>query len=141
MLELDRSTLDQVIAKALLDAAAHPRWIVAIGRAAVELDTNPYIERQTDHPGLLIASPSGTVYSANGTCGCMAFTYGQPCWHRAAARLVRLHDERQAAEQCPNCCAAQPYAERCPAAQIDADQAKRRAEYEQAVREMEELYA
>jgi hypothetical protein len=139
MLTLDRSTLDQVIAKALLDAAAHPRWIVAIGRAAVELDTNPFIERG-DH-GLIIGSPSGTCYSANGICQCTAFTFGQPCWHRAAARLVRLHDERQAAEQCPNCCAGADYADRCPAALFGRRRFARRLAYEQAVREMEELYA
>lgn len=121
MLTLDRSTLDQVIAKALLDAAAHPRWIVAIGRAAVELDTNPYIERG-DH-GLIIGSPSGKCYAANGICQCTAFTYGQPCWHRAAARLVRLHDERQAK------------------AEIDADATARRAAYAEACRQMDELYA
>jgi hypothetical protein len=48
---------------------------------------------------------------------------GQPCWHRAAARLVRLHDERQAK------------------AEIDQDQTARRLAYEQAVKEMDELYA
>jgi hypothetical protein len=139
MLTLDRSTLDQVIAKALLDAAAHPRWIVAIGRAAVELDTNPYMERG-DH-GLIIGSESGKCYAANGICQCTAFEFKQPCWHRAAARLVRLHDEKLAAAQCPNCCAGAEYVDRCPAAQIDADQTARREAYEQAVREMEELYA
>ncbi len=97
MLTLDRSTLDQIIAKALKDAAAHPRWIVAIGRAALELDGNPWIERG-DH-GLIIGSPSGTCYAANGICQCTAFHYGQACWHRAAARLVRLYDEQLDGQQ------------------------------------------
>lgn len=91
MLNLNPSLLQQVADKALLDAAAHQRWIVAIGRALVELDTNPYLERQADH--LLIGSPSGATYAANGTCSCTAFEFKNPCWHRAAARLVRLHDE------------------------------------------------
>ena len=99
MLTLDRSTLDQIIATALKDAAAHPRWIVAIGRAALELDQNPWIERG-DH-GLIIGSPSGTCYAANGICQCTAFHYGQPCWHRAAARLVRRYHEAQADAQRP----------------------------------------
>jgi hypothetical protein len=28
-----------------------------------------------------------------------AFEFKKPCWHRAAARLVRLHDERLSAAQ------------------------------------------
>jgi hypothetical protein len=123
MLNLDVTTFSAVTEKAMQDAAAHPRWLTAISRAVVECLSNPYMERQTDHPGLLIASPSGSVYAANGQCGCTAFTYGQPCWHRAAARLVRLHDERQAKTE------------------VDADVTARRLAYEQAVREMEELYA
>jgi hypothetical protein len=94
MLNLDCTILSQVADKALLDAAAHPRWITAIGRALVELDANPWIARGELH-GLIIGSPSGNAYAANGTCTCLAYTHGQPCWHRAAARLVRLHDEAQ----------------------------------------------
>jgi hypothetical protein len=96
MLNLDSTTLQAVADKALVDAAAHPRWINAIGRALVELESNPWIERGELH-GVVIGSPSGNLYSANGTCQCQAFTHGHACWHRAAARLVRLHDERQAA--------------------------------------------
>jgi hypothetical protein len=136
MLTLDRSTLDLVIAKALLDAAAHPRWIVAIGRAAVELDSNPYIERG-DH-GLIIGSSSGKAYASNGICQCTAFEFKQPCWHRAASRLVRLHDERRA--EMENAADVRRRAAQAKA-EIDADQAKRRAEYELAVKEMEELYS
>jgi hypothetical protein len=91
MLNLNQETLNAVVEQACKDAAAHGRWLVAIGRAAYELEVNPYLERG-DH-GLLIASPSGSVYSGNGVCGCKAYEFGQPCWHRAAARLVRLHDE------------------------------------------------
>jgi hypothetical protein len=95
MLNLDCTILSQVVSKALIDAAAHPRWITAIGRALVELDQNPWIQRIEDDHGLLISSPSGSVYSSNGTCQCLAFDHGHTCWHRAAARLVRLHDEAQ----------------------------------------------
>lgn len=94
-LNLNSSTLQAVADKALIDAAAHPRWIVAIGRALVELESNPWLERG-DH-GLIIGSPSGAVYSSNGICQCRAFEFGHPCWHRAAARLTRLCDEREAA--------------------------------------------
>jgi hypothetical protein len=95
MLNLDPTTLAAVVEKATHDAANHPRWLVAIGRAILELDSNPYIERGDLH-GLIIGSPSGKLYSANGTCQCEAHSFGRPCWHRAAARLVRLHDERAA---------------------------------------------
>jgi SWIM zinc finger len=96
MLNLNQETLNAVVEQACINAAAYGRWLVAIGRAAYELEANPWIERN-DHGGLDIASPSGSVYAANGTCGCKAFEFGQPCWHRAAARIVRLHDEREAA--------------------------------------------
>jgi hypothetical protein len=91
-LNLNSSTLAAVVEKAAFDAAAHPRWLTAIGRAILELDSNPWIERGELH-GLVIGSPSGNVYSANGVCQCDAYKHGKPCWHRAAARLVRLHDE------------------------------------------------
>ena len=90
MLNLDPTTLNAVVEQACRDAAQHGRWLVAIGRAAYELEVNPWIERG-DH-GLLIGSASGNVYAANGVCQCRAFEFGQACWHRAAARLVRLHD-------------------------------------------------
>lgn len=92
MLNLNCTILQTVADKALMDAAAEPRWIHAIGRALVELDANPWIERGELH-GLVIGSPSGNCYAANGVCGCMAYAHRAPCWHRAAARLVRLHDE------------------------------------------------
>ncbi len=94
MLNLNQEVLNAVVEQACRDAAAHVKWLTAIGRAVVELASNPYLERQDGH--LLIASPSGALYAANGVCQCKAFEFGQPCWHRAAARLVRLHDEREA---------------------------------------------
>lgn len=97
MLNLNSSTLAAVVEQATHDAAHHPRWLTAIARALVELESNPWIERNPSGPGLLIGSPSGACYSANGTCSCPAFAFGRACWHRAAARLVRLHDAREAA--------------------------------------------
>jgi hypothetical protein len=96
MLNLNSTTLQQVAEKAAQDAAQHPRWLSAIGRALIELDNNPWLERN-NHGGLTIGSPSGNVYAANGVCQCRAYENKIPCWHRAAARLVRLHDKREAA--------------------------------------------
>lgn len=95
MLTLDTAKLTQVVTRAKADAAQHPRWITAISRAARELESNPYIEVQDDH--LLIASPSGNLYAANGICQCVAFQHNQPCWHRAAGRLVRRYQEAERA--------------------------------------------
>ena len=92
MLNLNPTTLAAVVDKARTDAAEHPRWLAAIDRAVVELLQNPWIERGELH-GLVIGSPSGNCYAANGVCQCQAYTFNRPCWHRAAARLVRLHDE------------------------------------------------
>jgi hypothetical protein len=33
-----------------------------------------------------------------GVCNCQAYQFNQPCWHRAASRLVRLHDEARERE-------------------------------------------
>lgn len=95
MLNLNCTILAAVVSKALESAAANQRWVNAIRRAADELDSNPWIERN-QHGGLIIGSPSSKLYSANGVCSCEAYTFGRPCWHRAASRLVRLHDEREA---------------------------------------------
>lgn len=95
MLNLDDSTLAAVISSAKHMAHADARWLAAIDRAGAELAQNPYIERQADG-GLLIGSPSGAVYSTSERCRCTAAHYGRPCWHRAAARLVERHDQRQA---------------------------------------------
>jgi hypothetical protein len=92
MLTLNPTILGQVVEGARTAAAAHPRWQTAIARALVELETNPYIERGDMH-SLIIGSPSGKCYAANGICQCTAFAFGQPCWHRAAARLIQRHDE------------------------------------------------
>src|SRR5690348_16289198 len=91
MLNLNGTTLTQVVNSAKRSAAHDQRWLNAITRAAEELENNPYIARQDDH--LLIGSPSGAIYEANGQCQCEAFKRGNPCWHRAASRLVQRYDE------------------------------------------------
>lgn len=86
MLNLDQQLLSSVITSALAAASAHPRWVAAITRAGEELLSNPWIEAMDDHT-LLIGSPSGRSYLGNGVCQCEAFLHGQPCWHRACARI------------------------------------------------------
>jgi len=99
MLSLNPTTLNAVVEQASHDAAAHPRWLSAIARAIVEISDNPYIARNPNGHGVIIGSASGQAYSANGTCSCESFKFGQPCYHRAIARIVRLCDEREAAQR------------------------------------------
>ncbi len=114
MLSLDTNTLAAVVTSAKQSAADSPRWLTAIERAARELESNPYIEVVDDHT-LLIGSASGGVYTSNGTCQCTAFQYGQPCFHRAAARIYQRYTEAQA-------------------------RTAKRAAYEQACADMDELF-
>lgn len=73
------------------------RWIRAIDKAFEQLTTNPYIDLDKEHEGgLIILGTRGNIYSSNGVCQCESFTYGQkPCWHRAAARLVKRYQEAE----------------------------------------------
>ena len=91
MLQVNTEQFKQVVEAALHKAGDSKRWTKAIVRAAIEIEVNPYMEWKDG--SLLILSPSNEIYEANGTCGCKAFKSGQPCWHRAAARLVQRYNE------------------------------------------------
>ncbi len=145
MITYDPAILAQIVADAKAKAAAHPRWLVAIDRAVVELETNPYLEWQDGH--LLILSESGTIYAANGVCQCRAFQFKNPCWHRACARLVRLYQEAHApskhiAEQARDAykAAALPASRRPLFAERDAETMRRAALSEERA-QLEELRA
>lgn len=93
MLNLDAKQLAAVTRAALTHAASDHRWVRAIERGAVELETNPWIEA-LDARTLLIGSASGNVYIATGgICSCQAFQYSNPCFHRAMARLYQRYNE------------------------------------------------
>jgi hypothetical protein len=118
MLQLDQTIFAQIVAQARADVSTQPdaaKWGRAIDRAIELLSTNPWIEQTGD--GLLIAGSEGT-YQANGTCQCRAYQNGLThCKHRVLAKLVRRHDEALAKQRA------------C------------RPSYEEAVREMSELFA
>ena len=84
--------MQQVIQEAFDKVSGSRRWQTAIAKAMQQIEANPYMHY--DGHALLILSPSGEIYSANGTCQCKAFSHGQPCWHRAAARLVKRYMEQ-----------------------------------------------
>lgn len=67
------------------------RWIRAIAKAVIEIETNPFITWQPEIKSILILSQrSGEIYRANGTCGCKAFNQPtpMPCYHRALCQLI-----------------------------------------------------
>ena len=69
-------------------AAGNSRWLNAINAGFDHLLQAEVIE-VGDHNALIYRSESGQTYHANGTCQCAAFASGNPCKHRAAARLVQ----------------------------------------------------
>ena len=91
MLNIDTNKLQQVAQEAFNKVSGNRRWEVAITKAKVQLEENPYLHFDGD--ALLILSPSNEIYRANGTCQCKAYANGRPCWHRAAARLVQRYME------------------------------------------------
>lgn len=88
-MNIDLGRMEQVIQAAFDKVTGSRRWQTAIVKAKQQIEENPYLH--FDGCALLILSPSGEIYSANGTCQCKAYKKGQPCWHRAAARLVERY--------------------------------------------------
>lgn len=91
MLNLDQDKMQQVTQQAFDRVSGNRRWEVAIAKAKQQLESNPFMHFNGE--SLLILSPSGEIYTANGSCQCKSFTKGQPCWHRAAARLVKRYSQ------------------------------------------------
>ena len=91
MLDIDQSRMQQVVQDAFDKVSGSRRWETAIVKAMQQIEENPYMHY--DGRALLILSPSGEIYTANGTCQCRAYQNHQPCWHRAAARLVERYNE------------------------------------------------
>jgi hypothetical protein len=108
MLEItDTNTFGKIVADSLskveltvTDAQTKRRWVRAIARATVEIEENGvFMTWQPEEKSLLIWSQeSNEIYSSNGVCTCEAFKRGYACWHRAAARLVRLYKEMEAVQ-------------------------------------------
>jgi hypothetical protein len=77
------------------DAGMKKRWINAIAKATAEIEANGVFMtyQPEDHSLIIWSQKSNNIYTANGVCQCRAFEQGAPCFHRAAARLVRLYME------------------------------------------------
>lgn len=94
MVGIDTERLDQVALDAFEKVTGQKfgkRWQTAIAKAKAQLEVNPYMH-YTGH-SLLMLSESGEIYEANGVCQCRAFTNHQPCYHRAAYKLVKRYME------------------------------------------------
>jgi SWIM zinc finger len=89
MMNIDQSRMEQVVQEAFDRVSNSRRWQTAIVKAKQQIEENPYLH--FDGRALLILSSSGEIYNANGSCQCKAFSKGQPCWHRAAARLIKRY--------------------------------------------------
>jgi SWIM zinc finger len=73
------------------------RWLNAIDRAAAALTSNCWIVTELAD-AIAVTTESGRTYFANGTCQCKAFELGQPCKHRAAARLIEMYNAAPASK-------------------------------------------
>ncbi|MET0466892.1 MAG: hypothetical protein ABW007_27270 [Chitinophagaceae bacterium] len=84
--------MNEVIQQAFDKVSGDRRWETAIVKAKQQIESNPFMH--FDGHALLILSDSNEIYSANGTCQCKAYRNGRrPCWHRAAARLIKRYAE------------------------------------------------
>ena len=105
MLQIEnKDRFGKVIADALskveltvTDAQTKKRWINAIAKAVVEIEENGVFMtwQEADKSLLIWSQKSNSIYTSNGICQCRAFEQGSPCFHRAAARLVRLYTEAE----------------------------------------------
>jgi hypothetical protein len=85
-------------AKAL--AVGDARWSSALNTAWAWLLEQDEISYDLAHWAIRVQSAThpSRIYVSNGACGCEAFQHERPCWHRAAARLVRRAVEGTLAE-------------------------------------------
>ncbi len=104
MLQIEnKDRFGKVIADALskveltTDAQTRRRWVNAIAKATAEIEQNGVFMTwmENDKSLLIWSQKSNNIYTANGVCQCRAFEQGSPCFHRAAARLVRLYMEME----------------------------------------------
>lgn len=91
------AALKDIAASKKLTTEAKERWTTATRKAYAWLVKQDSVSYNAATYELTMVSPdSGSVYRANGVCGCAAFAKHNACYHRAAARLVRRSLERVA---------------------------------------------
>lgn len=87
----DRARFETVIETALNAVQDNSRWTNAVRKAAAQIEENgEFMTYDADTETLLIWSQqSNSIYESNGVCQCTAYEKGFPCFHRAAARLMK----------------------------------------------------
>lgn len=70
--------------------AERDRWFNALAKASAQLLEGVRFEQ--DDTGFVFPSRTrtGIAHHVNGNCDCEAAEDGQPCWHRAAAKMLQL---------------------------------------------------
>src|SRR5215813_15331383 len=71
-----------------------PRWLSAIDKAVAGVTSGWWIITELADC-VAVTTESGKTYFANGSCQCKAYELGQPCKHRALARLLDLYHEEE----------------------------------------------
>lgn len=94
---IDTERMGRVVRAAFDKAVRDLRWQMAITRAARELELNPYMHWNGSQ--LLVLSPSMRIYVAGRGCQCEAYAHYRPCWHRAAARLLKRYAESESSAE------------------------------------------
>lgn len=69
------------------------RWQNAIDKAVAGVVSGWWVVTELADC-VAITTEQGQTYFANGKCSCRAYELGQPCKHRALARLIDLYNER-----------------------------------------------
>src|SRR5262249_5227898 len=70
------------------------RWLSAIDKALAGVVSGWWVITEL-FDSVAITTESGRTYFANGSCQCKAYELGQPCKHRALARLLDLYHEAE----------------------------------------------
>jgi len=70
------------------------RWLSAIDKAVAGVTSGWWVITELADC-VAITTESGQTYFANGSCQCKAYELGQPCKHRALARLLDLYHEEE----------------------------------------------
>ena len=89
-MKIDQNRLERVTLEAFDRVSGNRRWETAIVKAKQQIENNPYLH--FDGHSLLILSPSGEIYTANGSCQCRAAIpagTGQPCGSRSGMKKCR----------------------------------------------------
>ncbi len=85
---ITKESIARAIAQARVECAASRRWLNAVNRAALNLESCRW-SFDGDTLRIESATASGTFYTVTvATCPCKAGQKDEPCWHRASCRLL-----------------------------------------------------